>query len=620
MKHLLVVRFCVILTTLISLATTISAQDTRFAYVTKERDRIFIKEGDQMDTLFNPVPAQKFRAERLAVLGSTKDGKALLVGGKIFFAAFGSGVQDSVVGFFKIPIPFNPASFLSEAKILHRVTENAAKILPLGTLTPDDQEWFGIWQSGGAGGSDFTIYHGKFDGTGNVVTQKFPVNEDRLQNGYHLSNLTTSVDGKTLFFIAVDKLTSNPTAVNRYRLVRWTPTHLQTQFVIGGDFGSSVYNLLGGTTDHPSDEAFAFAIRSVQGADGLPRVHMALANEPNNQTITVYEIATQGGGLPKFNTPIASFSRSALPAGLDFFTGYTGNADDVYSEAPQQGNGGDMMFSRDGTKMIFVVHEDPENILIRNESSAIYQYDFSSGTMTELHNDILRQERQPIFVDGTGVVIEEPGVRGYVELSAQNFALGNIGVGKDTTFRITITNPSDSVVQVDAVAIVQILPGYEIVANEKGLSAPYSFELAQEQSTWFDVKFAPTGVGQYNGGFTVQFETDSTRAAFLSGSGVVVDVEAVQRSHKELFNLNIAPNPMRGNSTVTLTGVEPSEYRLRLMDVSGKVIHEQTGRFQSGERVSIGLNGESLGLSAGSYILSIEADGVQATRQIVVVE
>src|SRR6476661_5404183 len=99
MKHSLRLFSLLILLVMAGTVSSAFAQSTRFAFVNKERNLIYIHEGDQKDTLFLPVPAQKFRAERIAVLGSSSDGKSLLVGGKIMYAAIGSNLQDSVVGF-----------------------------------------------------------------------------------------------------------------------------------------------------------------------------------------------------------------------------------------------------------------------------------------------------------------------------------------------------------------------------------------------------------------------------------------------------------------------------------------------------------------------------------------
>src|SRR5687767_13014302 len=65
MKHSL--RFFSLLLLVIagSLSSAFAQTSTRFAYVNKERNLIYIHEGEQRDTLFLPNAAQKFGASRL---------------------------------------------------------------------------------------------------------------------------------------------------------------------------------------------------------------------------------------------------------------------------------------------------------------------------------------------------------------------------------------------------------------------------------------------------------------------------------------------------------------------------------------------------------------------------
>jgi hypothetical protein len=607
MKQSLRLFSILILLVLAGSVSSTFAQSTRFAFVNKERTLIFIHEGTQRDTLFLPVEEKKFRAERLAVLGSSPDGKSLLVGGKIFYAALGSGFQAEVSGFFRIPIPphgqqLDYTTLLSQGKILKQVDEMTTKILPLGTITPDGQRWYGIWMSAAPNNPSFKIYQGNFNENDNGTNVQVGVisGAAAFDAGYHMTNVTTTEDGNMAIFMVMDKLQSG--GLERAQLIRWVPGNEVSLTDITGKI-----NAIG--PGPSADKAMAFAVRGV-GPATSPKVQMAVVTETNDDVVTIYEL--QSLSNPSFNSSFikGTINRSSLPNNLDFFTGYTGNADDVYSEAPQQGNGGDMMFSRDGNKLIFVTREFPENQTIRPQSSAIYQYDLTAGVASELWNDPTKEERQPIFVDGTGII---PVAEQKLEITPTEMKFQNVMIGSSKTLQLTIKNVGTIPATIKSVTLGP-LSEYTITANSLGLSAPYTFTLAENASATFDIKFTPTIEGSTVSDVTVEWNGDSSRKVIMRGRGEANG--AVSRDYTEVFTFGIAPNPVVANSVITLKGVETTDATLELVDATGRAVWSASSKLSAGSTSTYELNAQNI--AAGSYFLIVRAADVQAVRQVVV--
>jgi hypothetical protein len=607
MKHSLRLFIVLILLVMAGSVSSAFAQSTRFAFVNKERNLIYIHEGDQKDTLFLPIAASKFRAERIAVLGSTSDGKSLFIAGKIMFAAIGSGVQDSLVGFFRIPIPehgkqLSMTQLLTEGKILREVNEEVTKILPLGVITPDNNHWYAIWGSSAPNNPSFTFYHGNFNESAKPdnsnVDTAIVTGQGAFEAGYHTSNVTCTEDGNMGMFVVVDQLLTD--GLEKVKIVRWTPGSNPVFTDITSKFPSSVGS---------PDKAFAFAIRGI-GPSSQAKMQMAVVTEPDNATITIYEL--QNLANPSFNNPKATISRSALPNGWDFFTGYTGNSGDVYSQAPQQGNGGDMMFNRDGSKVIFITRESPENELLRAESSAIFEYGLTSGQINLLYNDTKQQERQPIFVDGTGIIPEPEQI---IEVTPASLDFGTVMVPNSKTMQFTITNVGTVEANITNVTLGPNAD-YKITADPAGGVAPYAFKLAPGGAGVFDVTFTPAAKGTSSSSFSVSWGTDKSVTRTITGAGDVQGGGSVARDYREVFTFSVAPNPVHGAAVISLKGVETSNASLELVDATGRSVWSAASKLNAGATSTFDLNAQNL--AAGSYFLIVRANDVQAMSQVVI--
>jgi hypothetical protein len=401
-------------------------------------------------------------------------------------------------------------------------------------------------------------------------------------------------------FAVYDKLQSG--GLERAQLIRWIPG----QPVVLTDFTGKVNSVGPGPS---ADKAMAFAVRGV-GTSASPKIQMAVVTEANDDQITIYEI--QNPSNPSFSSNFVkgTISRSALPTNYDFFTGYTQNTGDVYSEAPQQGNGGDMMFNRDGSKVIFVTRSLVEDLNTRPQYSAIYEYGLTSGQIDLLYNDVAQEERQPIFVDGTGIIPEPEQV---ITVSPNSLNFGTVNIGTSSTKRVTITNTGTVDANITEVVLGPIAE-YAITANSLGLSAPYAFTLAPAASAWFDVTYTPVVAGSPTSGFTVNWATDKSTVISMTGTGKTVG--SVSRHYEEVFTFGVAPNPVKSATTITLKGVETSFATLELVDASGRAVWTASGKLTAGSTSTFEMNAQEL--AAGSYFLVVRAADVQAVGQVVI--
>jgi hypothetical protein len=339
-------------------------------------------------------------------------------------------------------------------------------------------------------------------------------------------------------------------------------------------------------------------------------MQIAIVTEVDNATITIYEF--QNLTNPSLNTPKATISRSALPGGLDFFTGFTGNNGDVYSQAPQQGNGGDMMFNRDGSKVIFVTRESPENELLRSEASGIYEYGLTSGQINLLYNDVNQQERQPIFVDGTGIIPEPEQV---ITISPTISDYGIIEFESTKINQFTITNTGTVAAEITSVSLGSASQ-FAITATNSGANPPYAFTLQPGNTATFDVTYAPTTVGKQTATLTVTYAADKSVSSSLTGVGKAKPQESVARDYREVFTFSVAPNPVIGAATITLTGVETSKVQLELVDATGRTAWTASSMLSAGSTSTFDLNATNL--AAGSYFLVVRAADVQGVSQVVI--
>jgi hypothetical protein len=79
-----------------------------------------------------------------------------------------------------------------------------------------------------------------------------------------------------------------------------------------------------------------------------------------------------------------------------------------------------------------------------------------------------------------------------------------------------------------------------------------------------------------------------------------------------LTRIRIAPNPTRGPIRIDIEG-HAGTWQWELRDLAGKRVMAQGPGAQAGRSIVLDLSG----LSAGSYLLVVEADGQRAQQRIV---
>jgi hypothetical protein len=134
--------------------------------------------------------------------------------------------------------------------------------------------------------------------------------------------------------------------------------------------------------------------------------------------------------------------------------------------------------------------------------------------------------------------------------------------------------------------IVFILKGNYPLNDEQFPKIAYSYEYAQEY-------YAPI--------LTVTF------------------TESAAVDEKELVkSLNISPNPVTDNFTVSLTDIKDGEYNISMYDLQGKRVYElHNGMLTQGDH-QFALSASALNLEQGIYMLSIHSDFGNISRKIIV--
>ncbi len=107
--------------------------------------------------------------------------------------------------------------------------------------------------------------------------------------------------------------------------------------------------------------------------------------------------------------------------------------------------------------------------------------------------------------------------------------------------------------------------------------------------------------------------TDFTFPTCDTSIGVGIDNSSAGISSLELF-----PNPMQENSRLEFHLTKATELILKIFDYQGKVVHsESLGKRNIGGH-SLTLEGRSLNLSGGIYLVSLEGEGQRLSRKLVI--
>lgn len=634
---LITIALCSILTYAESIA-----QDTtlaRIIYTNSERTAILAKTVSvtKVDTLFQS--AGSVQVKNLAVLASTKDGNSLLIAGKAVFLNPINNALDSAWAIARIDAPFKNTGFfnpltltLGGAKILQVITTTQSidpftKMLPLGVLTPDEKEWYATPLKMAPGQGQQWFFHGKFDGSGTVDSVYVRgVNADAAAiGGYHMANLATSDDGQTMLAFVFDQcLTSDKP---RAQLFRWKPTTPNGSIAFLADKIQTIPNFRNGGN---IDTCFGFLFRVVPG-QANPTAEIALA--PNTTgDLTLYSFRWDAGASIALTASSQKILRSKLPNSLHFFTGITGSPltpdDDKEVITPEQGapngNGGDMMFSPDGSSVVFVTCRGDD--FATAAESGIYIYDLSKGTVTLVENDPLKMERQPVFTKSViHKFVPPPYTVGTASLDKTSLDFGtHVDDGTDKTSMISTLTASNA----SEVIVTQATIGGADAANFSVTLSPSLPATVKGHMTYlFPVTFAPTAVKSYTATLTIHYidslrknENDSILTIQLTGSGKK-PAGGVNAKAPAAFDLSVIPNPFTQSTQITVTAEETGSTSLEVHDVLGKEIYSSRSLMLGvGEKFIYTLDANALHLSPGEYFVLVRSGGVEVSRKVIFVK
>jgi hypothetical protein len=138
-------------------------------------------------------------------------------------------------------------------------------------------------------------------------------------------------------------------------------------------------------------------------------------------------------------------------------------------------------------------------------------------------------------------------------------------------------------------------------ANISGGTSPFTFVWSDGQTTQ-----TATGLGAGNYSVTV---TDANGCTQVGSTGVLVGVD---NGIAEPVSFGAFPNPNDGTFWIFINSVEPTEVSVKIMDLVGKVVYEESAINSTGFKRQIDLRNES----AGMYLIQMSAGDAQITRKI----
>lgn len=594
-------------------------------FVKKERDRLFVTDGKKVTEYF--APNDKYQITNLAILGATTDGNYMLIAGTFHFINPVISQKDSVDAFVSVKAPFNPQSIdlglgfpvpNPDAKVLKKIDRSLVRRpQQLGVITPDNNEWYGTWSSADINTATLRFYHGKIWPSATDVVDSIPSESlMQVEGDYHMSNLTTSPNGKQMFAIVVDHL-QDEAGGNRFSLLNWNPTIVGTPFPTPLEFGAKVGNRRKGVGTDSSMGMFLYVSKS-HPTD----VEFALMNDNNDLEFYRFPIGATSVSLGSSDHTLPL---SILPNDLFWFEGR-----DIFNSTPIlspnakiQGNGSDVSFQPGTESIVFLARERNDSLQnLRNKYSSIWTYDMGTnpGKATLVYNDSTNREYYPTFVYMPAPVEEKPG---YVTLSATSVVFDAVRLGSDSTINITITNPSAKTVTVDAATVTGA--GFTLAGSTKG-NTPFS--LNASESSVFSIKFTPTVVGPATGALTVKFagSADSIRVATIIGNGKDTTTGgsgngAVRVPNAASFTIAASPNPFQVSTKIILTAATAGNASFDVRDILGRVVYSApVQKLGAGDIRTFEFNAQALGLTGGVYYISAQSGNTILTRQVVFVK
>ncbi len=647
MKQLIIrCAFLILALAMIGSSSLAQQNNARIAYVNSDRTQILAKWlGGKVDTLLQSTSKIKF--SHLSVLGSTHEGKSLLIAGTVKLTFAGRINPDSLDFFARADSPFfvpenanpNPLSNplkLGPLTLLKHYTPPTEQQLqppipfPLGVISANEFEWFGTWTKAGEGNTPLWFFHGKFDGSGTVDSIAL-TDANAVINGHHMTNLTCTENSSTMVTVVMDNTRGE---FPRAQIIRWNPFATdQSKFQIT-DMSNSLKNLRSGGVLWDFDTAFGFALRIVPNGDpNNPRAELGLIpGKSGDRSIHLYQFNINN--LASGFTDTRTIAQNAIPDSLRMFVGYTNNPGSAGFDDGREvfaptvapgalGNGGDIMFSPSGDSVVFITCA--KDYTADSVHSMIYMYDIANHKSTIFVNDPHKMERQPIFM-GHWPAPPPPYVRGVADLAFPSFNLGSVYT--DSTGQVTETVRSKNgskVILVSAAIQGTGAAAYSIVSPPT-----FPVDLAGGASRDFKINFAPKSEGTFDAQLVIHYrdslmtegQPDSMLTASLTGIGTKrPEIGSVRAEAERSFAMNIVPNPLKNLAEVQVEAKMAGLVSLEVIDERGASLSKTESKMLSeGEHTVFNFNASELGLTQGTYYLVLHTPQGDVMRKAIVIK
>jgi hypothetical protein len=642
-------------------AQTTTHMGPAVAFVKASRDTLFIQplgndspvQAYYLPTLITALTGGEqtwYSINQLAVIGMTRSGNRLLIGGTLDYLSPSSGVEVTYQGLMTIPWPLSTISLTDTVNFIlpfpGNVT-NTAPFRPVGVMSADGSQWWAVLSSNSPADDSLKFYHGHTDGSGGIDSSTYP---QLFEEGFQMSNLAVDTQTNAMFCTTVSAmLDAQPQTNLKLLFFSWDAGSKTSPEVAAEDY-SSVYQGIGNPIyefQEPNGGVIYSYIDSMFGFTVIPMNdgRTALtglctdgnANDPSSRdnSINLYQNALFPSTF-NMTTPAYTIARSIIDPSQDFFSGQNCGLDTEDFISPlrgQMGNAGDVSCNAiGGDSILFITHESPEDCSNRGKKSGIYYYDYTDGAQqsaTLVYNDPNAQELQPVWVvapytTSTVAPVYYPGIAWD---PVNNVGFGPVDSG-NTSQPMTYTfidSSSKTAVTLDSATI-----SGPNASDFTIVSGKVSNTLQPQKTEQIIVTFSPVGPDSgavtatlkvYFEGRNVEGPIQYTLAQSLIGTAVIpppTPPNSVTEDAVLSAGMTIDPNPFTSSAFIQLTTPDAGALSIVVHDALGRTVyaseHRETG---AGQTQSFEFDAKSLGLPNGVYYVTAFLGERQASRKVV---
>jgi hypothetical protein len=615
--------------------TTTTVMRPAVAFVKTDRSILYIKQPDSavqsydLAAIITNLGVEQWNSvHQLAVIGMMPAGDRIVIGAVVDYVNQNQQEQ-TFQGLISIPWPITLASFTNKNIVFmlssRNFSTNVTQFRPVGVLSADGKQWWATLSSVSDGNDSMTFYHGYTNGSGTIdSTTLAGITNPELTDGFHMSNIALDTSNNTMLAMSYDALLSPDQPINgRVILYAWRAGQGD---VSGANITGLFIQLNSSSSNFALQTDSMFGLTVIPANDGTNALLGFTSSANRDNSINLYE-------SPYFGTPTlvpTSFSlpRSIIPPSENFFSGGNCGPDTEFVTAPglsQAGNSGDVSINSIGEKsLLFVTHEAPDACAKRDVGSAIWYYDYTSGSQsaTFVYNDSSAQELQPVWVvtpysTTTAAPVYYPGI------AWEGTPTGAFGsVDTPNTAALTFTFSDTSTHNLPDTINSATITGTD--ASEFAITSGSAATILQPNGTEsISVTFTPVApAGSVNAMLTVFFNGQTPNMSItqpLSGT-VVTPTNGVKEDAMLASAMSIDPNPFTSSASIQLTAPDAGALGIQVHDALGRTVYtselRETG---AGETESFDFDAQSLGLPGGVYFVTAFLGERQASRAVVFV-